>query len=56
MLIDVHSHLDDKSFDTDLKRVLENARRENIRVVTSCVNPDFFEKSLRIVKNNDCTD
>jgi len=48
MLIDLHCHLNDKRIELD--KVMSNARKNNVKVVHSVVNPKNAEKSLELRK------
>jgi len=54
MLIDIHSHLDHCYFDKDLDKVIENAKKVNVKVIlTAGINPEKNRKSLEIAEKYD---
>ena len=47
-MIDSHCHLEQEAFDKDLGKVIENCKKTGLKaVVTSCANPEHFEKTLQ---------
>ena len=51
MLIDIHSHLDHCYFEDDLDKVIENAKKANVKVIlTAGTNPEKNKESLKIAK------
>ncbi|MCH8004267.1 MAG: TatD family hydrolase [Nanoarchaeota archaeon] len=54
MLIDIHSHLDHCYFNDDLDKVIENAKKANVKVIlTAGINPEKNRESLEIAKKYD---
>jgi len=54
MLIDIHSHLDHCYFKDDLDKVIENAKKANVKVIlTAGINPEKNKESLEIAKKYD---
>ena len=54
MLIDIHSHLDHCYFKDDLDKVIENAKKANVKVIlTAGTNPEKNKESLKITKKYD---
>jgi len=54
MLVDVHAHLDDKSFSDDLDEVIERARKAGVKVIiTNGLNPESNRKCLELAKSFD---
>ncbi len=52
-MIDVHCHLEQKDYDEDLNEVVERARNSGLKgIITSCGNPNDFEKSLEIIRRH----
>ncbi len=51
MMIDVHAHLQDKAFDRDRYRVIEECRKENIYILNCGLGPDN-EKVKEIRSDN----
>ena len=52
MLIDIHSHLDHCYFKDDLDKVIENAKKANVKVIlTAGTNPEKNKESLKIAEN-----
>lgn len=51
--IDVHAHLDSERFDDDLDEVIENAKKNDVLIVQSGVNPKTNKKSLELSKKYD---
>ncbi len=50
-MIDVHCHLEQKDYDSDLGEVIKRAKEAGLKgIITSCANPADFEKSLNIVR------
>ena len=48
-MIDVHCHLEQKEFDKDLDKVVENCKKADLKaVVTSCANPKDLQKTLEM--------
>ena len=48
-MIDAHCHLEQKEFDKDLDKVIENCKKAGLKaVITSCANPKDFEKTLQL--------
>jgi len=51
MLIDIHTHLDHAYFDKDRNKVVENAEKENVKVIlTAGINPETNRKTLELAK------
>ncbi len=51
MLVDVHAHLDYKSFDRDLKAVLERAEAAGVKaIISNGLNPESNRKTLELAK------
>ena len=54
MLIDLHSHLDHCYFKDDLDKVIDNARKANVKVIlTAGINPETNRKALVIAGKYD---
>jgi len=54
MLIDIHSHLDHCYFKDDLDKVIENAKKANVKVIlTAGINPKKNRESIKIAKKYD---
>ena len=54
MLIDIHSHLDHFYFKDDLGKVIENAKKANVKVIlTAGINPETNRKALEIAEKYD---
>lgn len=54
MLIDIHSHLDHCYFKDDLDKVIDNAKKANVKVIlTAGINPEKNRESLEIAKKYD---
>ncbi len=54
MLVDVHTHLDDKQFVTDLDLVIENAKKNGLkRIITNGTSPESNRQVLEITKKYD---
>lgn len=51
-MIDVHCHLEQKDYDPDREAVIERSEKSLKAVVTSCANPNDYEKTVRILKNH----
>ena len=52
MLIDVHCHLDHYLFKNDLDKVIDNAKKTNVKVIlTAGINPETNRKVLEIAEN-----
>ncbi len=48
-MIDVHCHLEQKDFDKDLDKVIDNCKTAGLKAtITSCPNPKDFDKTLKI--------
>jgi len=48
-LIDIHAHLEHQKFEKDLDKVIENAKKENLKlIINSGVNPETNRKALEI--------
>jgi len=52
MLIDVHAHMDFPQFDSDRAEVIERARKNDIIIINSVVEPANIEKSLNLNYEN----
>jgi len=52
-LIDVHAHLDHARFKKDLPSVIERARKKNMLIITSGVNPATNKIALEIAEKYD---
>ena len=51
MLIDIHSHLDHPYFKDELDKVIENAKKADVKVIlTAGLNPETNRKSLELAK------
>ena len=51
MLIDIHCHLDQCYFKDDLDKVIDNAKKANVKVIlTAGVNPETNRKTLEIAE------
>jgi len=49
MLVDVHAHLDDKSFNSDLDKVIERSKKNNVVSIINCgINPESNRKTLEL--------
>ena len=48
--VDVHAHLESERFDGDLDEVIENAKKNDVLIVQSGVNPETNKKSLELSK------
>lgn len=53
MLIDAHAHLDFSQFDEDREKVIEKARKENIWIITSAVDPKSIKKTIAMMEKYD---
>jgi TatD DNase family protein len=53
MLIDVHAHLDFSQFDEDREKVIEKARKENIKIITSGMGPKSIKKTIAMIEKYD---
>jgi len=54
MFIDIHSHLDHCYFKEDLDKVIENAKKANVKVIlTAGIDPEKNKKSLEIANRYD---
>ena len=54
ILVDIHTHLDDKAFEKDLDRVIENARKAGIKtIINNGINPSTNRKTLELSKKYD---
>ena len=54
MLIDIHSHLDHCYFKDDLDKVIDNAKKANLKVIlTAGINPETNRKALQIAEKYD---
>jgi len=54
MLIDIHSHLDHCYFKDDLDKVINNAKKANVKIIlTAGINPEKNKESLEIAKKYD---
>jgi len=54
MLVDIHAHLEDSSFDNDLDEVIERAKKANVRcIINSGTNQKRNERSLELSKRYD---
>jgi len=54
MLIDIHSHLDHQYFEKDLDVVIENAKKNSLKVIlTAGINPETNRKTLELAKKYD---
>jgi len=50
-MIDAHCHLEQKDFEKDLRKVLEDARKLGIKAfISCCANPKDFKRSLEITR------
>ncbi len=48
-MIDVHCHLEQKEFENDLDKVIQDCKKSGLEaLVTSCANPADLEKTLKI--------
>jgi TatD DNase family protein len=47
-MIDVHCHLEQNNYDNDRDQVVEKCKMELKAVITSCANPNDFEKTMQI--------
>ena len=51
MLIDIHSHLDHAYFKDDIDKVIENAKKSDVKVIlTAGLNPETNRKTLELAK------
>lgn len=51
MLIDIHSHLDHCYFKDDLDKVIENAKKAEVKVIlTAGINPETNRKALKLAE------
>jgi TatD DNase family protein len=51
MLVDVHSHLDDKKFDKDIAEVVERAKKNSVvSIINNGLNPESNRKTLNLCK------
>ena len=48
MLIDVHCHLDYKDFDKDRDEVIENAKKNNVKIIIS--NGTDLESNKKVLE------
>ncbi|MEA3378907.1 MAG: TatD family hydrolase [Nanoarchaeota archaeon] len=54
MLVDVHAHLDCKSFNNDLDEVIKRAKNNNvIKIISNGVNPESNRKVLELARKYD---
>jgi len=54
MLIDIHSHLDHCYFKDDIDKVIDNAKKADVKVIlTAGINPETNRKALAIAKKYD---
>ncbi|OGZ26920.1 MAG: hypothetical protein A2365_02180 [Candidatus Nealsonbacteria bacterium RIFOXYB1_FULL_40_15] len=53
MIIDSHAHLNFKSFEGDLKEVLERCRNEQVRVINVGTKLETSKKAVEIAENNE---
>lgn len=54
MLIDIHSHLDHCYFDKDRDKVIESAKKANVKVIlTAGINPETNRKTLELAEKYD---
>ena len=51
-MIDVHCHLEQKDYDKDRERVIDDCKKELKAVISSCAHPRDFELTMRMVDNN----
>ena len=51
-MIDVHCHLEQKDYDKDRQKVIDDCRKELKAVITSCAHPRDFELTMKIVNDN----
>ena len=49
-MIDSHCHLEQKDYDKDLDKVIENCKKELKAVITSCAHPRDFNKTIEIAE------
>ena len=49
-LIDIHAHLETKRFEKDLDKVIDRARKKNVIVINSGVNPETNRKALELAE------
>ncbi|MBN1156220.1 TatD family hydrolase [Candidatus Woesearchaeota archaeon] len=51
MLVDVHSHLDDRQFDKDISEVIERAKKENVvAIINNGLNSSSNRRTLELSK------
>jgi len=51
MLIDIHSHLDHCYFKDDLDKVIENAKKADVKIIlTAGINPETNRKALKLAE------
>ncbi len=51
MLVDIHTHLDDKKFEKDLNQVIERAKKAGVRfIINNGLNPESNRKTLELSK------
>ena len=54
MLIDIHSHFDQCYFEDDLDKVINNAKKANVKIIlTAGINPETNRKTLALAKKYD---
>jgi len=54
MLIDIHSHLDHCYFKDDIDKVIDNAKKAEVKVIlTAGINPETNRKALALAKKYD---
>jgi TatD DNase family protein len=51
-MIDVHCHLEQPPYDSIREEVIEKCKKELMAVITSCAHTKDFDKTLKIVKEN----
>jgi len=49
-MIDVHCHLEQKDFDKDRDKVIEDCRKELDAIIISCTNPNNLDMCLELVE------
>lgn len=52
-MIDVHCHLEQPDYDEDREEVIERCKKELKAVVTSCVHPEDFDLTMRLIEEHE---
>jgi TatD DNase family protein len=51
-MIDVHCHLEQKDYEKDREKVIENSKKELKALITCCCHPEDFDLTLNLIKKH----